>query len=483
MKPLLREEVAHSDGRLRPPSRAAGFVWACVAAFSLTACERRTPTTGVAAAIGTEAPSAAGGGIPTTPGRAPPGAAMVAMPPAPESSAPSARATTAFYASVFEKRPDVPTLTALGRRLFADASLSASGRLACASCHDAAHAYGPPDGRAVRSGGADLRQPGVRAVPSLRYQQDTPPFTEHFSDSDGNDSVDQGPAGGRSWDGRAQSAHEQAEAPLLSRFEMANASRADAIARLRRSPSAEHVREAFGAHVLDDDALAWNALVLALEVFQESPPDFYPYTSKYDAFLRRQAALTPRELRGLALFNDPGKGNCALCHPSAIKRGVFPQFSDRGFIALGVPRNPEIAANRDPAYFDLGLCGPLRTDLENHPEYCGLFKAPSLRNVATRRVFFHNGRFHRLGDAVAFYAERDLRPQKFYPRDAAGKVAKYDDLPESFRDNLHRDAPFDREAGDRPALNAGEIADIVVFLRTLTDGYAPPAQKKRVNSQ
>ena len=54
-----------------------------------------------------------------------------------------------------------------------------------------------------------------------------------------------------------------------------------------------------------------------------------------------------------------------------------------------------IPANEDPAFRDLGLCGPLRTDLANHQEYCGEFRVPSLRNVAVRRALFHNGAFHR----------------------------------------------------------------------------------------
>jgi cytochrome c peroxidase len=56
--------------------------------------------------------------------------------------------------------------------------------------------------------------------------------------------------GGRGWDGRANSAHDQAEAPLLSPFEMANADRAAVVARLRASPSARQFREVFGPHTL-----------------------------------------------------------------------------------------------------------------------------------------------------------------------------------------------------------------------------------------
>ncbi|HVO46540.1 MAG TPA: hypothetical protein VMT29_09410 [Steroidobacteraceae bacterium] len=61
----------------------------------------------------------------------------------------------------------------------------------------------------------------IDAVPSLRYTQNVPVFTEHFFEDDGNDSEDQGPAGGRTWDGRAQSAHDQARLPLFSTLEMA----------------------------------------------------------------------------------------------------------------------------------------------------------------------------------------------------------------------------------------------------------------------
>lgn len=77
-----------------------------------------------------------------------------------------------------------------------------------------------------------------------------------------------------------------------------------------------------------------------------------------------------------------------------------------------MPRNPEIPANRDPKYFDLGLCGPYRSDLAKETGFCGMFKSPTLRNVATRSVFFHNGRFHKLEDVLRFYVERDTKPGK-----------------------------------------------------------------------
>ena len=235
---------------------------------------------------------------------------------------------------------------------------------------------------------------------------------------------------------------------------------------------------AFGKNILDDTAAAWNALLLALEVFEQSPADFYPYSSKYDAFLRGQAELSVQEARGLLLFNDTHKGNCAQCHSSAKDRGAFPQFTDRGFVALGVPRNPRIAANADSTYFDLGICGPLRTDLATRAEYCGLFKTPTLRNVALRRVFFHNGAFDTLDDVLRFYAQRDLSPATFYRRDANGQSILYDDLPARYRSNVTREAPFAGSGAGRPAFSDSEAADIIAFLRTLTDGYVPAASTR-----
>ena len=385
----------------------------------------------------------------------------------------AANDTTPFYATHFEKTPTPASMAALGRVLFFDKSLSASASMACASCHDPAHFYGPPNDLAVQRGGIDGRQSGVRSVPSLRYTQAIPPFTEHYFDDEGDDSIDQGPAGGRTWDGRAQSTHEQAQLPLFSPFEMANRGPDDVVAKVQRAPYAAQFRQAFGEGVFKDKSLAFKGILMSLETFQQSPEDFYPYSSKYDAYLRGQTALTQEEARGLAAFNDVNKGNCARCHPSAMRHGAFPQFTDFGFAAVGAPRNRAIPANADDRYHDLGLCGPLRTDLKASTQYCGMFRSPSLRNVATRRVFFHNGIFHRLEDVVRFYAERDTQPQKWYPRAADGTVLKYDDLPGKFQGNLDVEPPFDRHAGGQAALSEQDVRDIVVFLNTLTDGFHP----------
>ncbi len=376
-----------------------------------------------------------------------------------------------FYAAEFSKAPSVSAMTALGRVLFRDPSLSGSGRVSCASCHSPEHDFGPPNTLPVQLGGVSGHEPGVRAVPSLMYQQNVPAFTEHFFDDDGDDSVDQGPAGGRTWDGRAQSAHDQARLPLFSSFEMANTDVESVMAKIEQGSHAAQFRETFGENVFADKALAFKGVLMALETYQQSPSEFYPYSSKYDAWLRHLASLSPAEARGLAVFNDATKGNCARCHISGVREGAFPQFTDFGYSAIGAPRNARIPANTDRNYYDLGLCGPLRTDLKDRSEYCGMFRAPTLRNVARRPVFLHNGVFQRLEDVVRFYAQRDTAPQNWYPRAVDGSVLKFDDLPAKYRVNVDREAPFDRQAGEKPTLSDADVRDIVAFLNTLTDGY------------
>lgn len=375
-----------------------------------------------------------------------------------------------------EARRQAERLGALGRALFFDPSLSGSGQLSCSSCHDPAHGFGPANALAVQLGGGDMRQPGTRAVPSLKYLQVVPPFTEHFHDSEdeADESVDNGPTGGLTWDGRVDRGADQARIPLLSDVEMGNRDEADVARRLLAAGHGKAIAAIAGPKGAADPATVTKTALKALEVYQQDYRTFYPYSSKYDAVLTGKAELTAEEARGLDLFNAPDKGNCASCHIS--KRGndgTPPQFTDYGLIGLAVPRNREIPANKDPGYFDLGLCGPLRTDFAKRQDYCGLFRTPTLRNVALRQTFFHNGAMHSLRDAVRFYVERETRPEIWYPRKADGSIDKYDDLPEAPKANVNMDPPFDRKAGDAPALTAAEIDDVVAFLGTLTDGYAP----------
>ncbi|NVD73345.1 c-type cytochrome [Duganella sp. BJB1802] len=352
----------------------------------------------------------------------------------------------------------------LGELIFKDQSLSASGKQSCATCHSPDRAHGPTNNLSAQLGGANGDVQGFRAAPSLRYLNQNPAF---FFAKDGT------PTGGIDRDGRAQSLAEQAERPFLAPHEMANASKQDVIDKLKKAPYVEQFRAQFGAAILDNAEQAFSRMTFALQAYQLEDTEFHPFDSKYDQFLAGKVKLSDQELRGLALFNDPTKGNCIGCHTSARgANGAPPLFTDFTFDNLGVPRNKKLAATADPTYFDLGLCGPDRTDLTARTDLCGAFKVPTLRNVATRQTFFHNGAFDNLKDVVAFYVRRDTNPEEWYPTGADGVVQKFNDLPPQYRKNVNTtEVPYNRQPGMAPALSPSEIDDVVTFLGTLTDGY------------
>lgn len=403
------------------------------------------------------------------------------------------------------RRPPAAPLSAmaeLGRAVFFDARLSSSGKLSCASCHDPAHAYGPPGDLAAMFGGPDLTRQGVRAVPSLMYLERQPNFSVG-PDNEANETVSLAqlaaaakdaarttktaadtavsaanavPQGGLFWDGRADTLQAQAEIPLLSKFEMDGGSIARVAAIMQAGPYAGQMRALFGPAIFADPAMAVSEAMFALARYQIEDPRFHPYSSKFDAWLAGKARLNRAELRGYLLFNDPAKADCGGCHlDQPTPDGRPPLLTDHQYEALGVPRNPALRANRDPAYFDLGICGPYRTDMAAQTQYCAMFLTPTLRNVATRHVFFHNGIDHSLQQVLDFYDFRDTDPAKIYPRGKDGKVEKYNDIPPRWRANADvADPPFDRHPGQRPAMTQAEMADIIAFLGTLTDGYKPP---------
>lgn len=353
---------------------------------------------------------------------------------------------------------------ALGEKIFSDTSLSASGRQACASCHVSDNGHAPDNALAAQFGGVDGSLQGSRLAPSIRYLASNRAFA--FA-ADGT------PTGGFFWDGRASSLADQAGGPLLNPVEMALGSKAEVVARIAQSPYAGEFQRVFGADILARPADAFERIKLALQRYQQEDPDFAPFSSKYDGFLRGTAALTDAELRGLALFNNPLKGNCAGCHPSGkAADGSLPLFTDFTYDNLGVPRNDELAHNADPAYFDLGLCARPEGALAARTDLCGAFKVPSLRNVALRKAFFHNGRFKSLKDALTFYVQRDTSPERFYPRRTDGSVDKFNDLPAAFKANVNTsEVPYNRQPGDAPALTDAEIGELIAFLTTLSDGY------------
>jgi cytochrome c peroxidase len=358
----------------------------------------------------------------------------------------------------------------VGEKIFGDRSLSASGQLACATCHDPAHAYSSPNGLAVQLGGPGMTSPGTRAVPSLRYKEFTTPYADLAPNPDGISTP--GPGGGFTWDGRADTLAAQARIPLLAPNEMANASEADVVAKLQASTYADLFRAAFGGDVFGSTAHAFQCALDALQAYQLEDNDFHPYSSKFDLFADNKVGgeLTPSEVRGLQVFSDPNKGNCNACHfggPGA--NGGTELFTDFTFEAISVPRNVEIPANADPSTFDMGICSRSDHPLPDSAQYCGLFKTPTLRNVAIRRAFFHNGKMKSLREVLDFYNTRDTQPERWYPI-VDGVVQKFNDLPAQYQANIDTQMPLDgRPAGSQPPMSPQDLRDLEAFLITLTD--------------
>jgi cytochrome c peroxidase len=374
--------------------------------------------------------------------------------------------------------PDTPLTPAaeVGKRMFFDKNLSASRKMACATCHDPDHAYGPPNDLAVQPGGPKMTDAGTRAVPSLAYQEFTPPYSDMLDNPDGISAP--GPGGGYTLDGRAPTLADQARIPLLAPNEMANASPGAVVRKIRASAYAGLFKQAFGERVFADPKLAFRKALDALQALQMEDPSFHLYNSKYDLYAGNKigGTLTPAEARGFRVYNDPEKGNCFACHYQGPgMNGSSRMFTDFTYAAIGVPRNKDIAANKDPQHYDLGICGRPDHPLPESKQYCGMFKTPTLRNIATRKVFFHNGQIKSLSEAIRFYNTRDTNPEEWYPV-VDGVARKFDDLPPEYRDNIDAQKPLDgRARGSKPPMSEQDMRDLEAFLNTLTDNYRPDA--------
>ena len=381
----------------------------------------------------------------------------------------------AAFASAQAQTSALSPAAQVGKRIFFDQTLSGSGQMSCATCHSPNFAYAPSNALGVQLGGVALNKPGARAVPSLRYKYFTPAYSDQLENPDGVSNP--GPGGGFMQDGSADTLAAQAQMPLLNPAEMANASPAAVVASLQRGSYVGSFQQAFGAAVFSSVQTAFNAMLQALQAYQMEDSSFQPYSSKYDRYAANQkgGTLTDEEANGFAVFSDPNRGNCAACHYSgAGYGGSFAQFTDYSYAAIGVPRNTtDIPANALvhglPRGFDLGICGRSDHPLPANAQYCGMFKTPTLRNVASRRAFFHNGQFKSLNDVLHFYNTRDTNPERWYPT-VNGRVQKFNDLPVTYIPNVDTQVPLDgRPVGSTPAMTEKDIADLLAFLRTLSD--------------
>jgi cytochrome c peroxidase len=337
--------------------------------------------------------------------------------------------------------------------------LSQPAGTSCASCHNPLAGFSGNHGSAIGVPKGSTGALGMRNTPTAMYASLTPIFTV-IAGATGAHAL-----GGQFLDGRVDTLAEQALVPLLGTAEMNNPDAATVVAKVQASAYAKSFAAQWGTGIFNNASAAFTAIGVSIQAY-ESSVELQPFSSRYDQLLRGVNTFNASEQRGMAAFFNPAKGNCASCH-SANPSNPSPSaslFTNRSYVALGVPRNQAIPDNADPTFFDLGLAGPKRTAPANLPTAAGSFKVPTLRNSALRTALMHNGYFTSLAEVVTFYATRDLDPQRWYP---AG--VRFNDLPASERANVTHQPPLDLEPGSPPRLTPQDVSDIVSFLGTLTD--------------
>jgi cytochrome c peroxidase len=260
---------------------------------------------------------------------------------------------------ILEGNPLTPEKLNLGKLLYFDPRLSASGLISCNTCHN------------IGTGGVDLLetsvghgwQRGGRNAPTV--------FNAIFNIA-------------QFWDGRAQDLKEQAKGPPQAAIEMNNTPER-LVETLKSMP--EYVDFFEKAFPQEKDPLTFDTTAKAIEAFEAIllTPD-----SRFDKYLKGDsAALSREEEAGLRLFMDKG---CAPCHGGVNLGGT-------GYFPFGLVEKPksEITA---------GDVGRFQVTGVKSDEY--VFKSPSLRNIALTPPYFHSGRVWSLRTAVAIMGSAQL---------------------------------------------------------------------------
>lgn len=264
-----------------------------------------------------------------------------------------------------------PRKAELGRALFHDPILSRDGSLSCASCHDLEQGGGDGRAHSVGVGGAEgeINAPTVYNA-ALNIRQ--------------------------FWDGRAPTLEAQVSGPVTNPAEMA-ADWPDVIARLKAS------RHAAAFHAIYGAGPSVETVSQAIAEFERS---LVTVDSRFDRWLRGdEAALTPAEKRGYALFKSYG---CASCHQGAAVGGNM--FSNFGF--FGSPF-PDTEARAHQGRF--AVTG--RAD-DRH-----VVKVPSLRMAVLTAPYFHDGSVAELSQAVALMGRHQLG--RDIPPDDIGLIVEF----------------------------------------------------------
>ena len=249
---------------------------------------------------------------------------------------------------------------ALGKKLFNDPTLSRSGQIACASCHEADMAFA--DGRRV-SFGHD-RQSGRRNAPSL---------------------VMSGYSTALFWDGRGGNLEQQAMHPIVDPVEMAF----DIPQLLQRLNTDTAYREQF-AQVFGPGPITTQQTAQALATFQRTLVSATRNTPFEQLLRGRPQRMSEEQLYGLHLFRT--KARCMNCH-------FGPALSDEQFHNVGL-------SYYGRKYEDLG-----RYEVTRKPEDVGAFRTPSLRLLMKTGPWMHNGLFVNMEGTLAFYNMGMPRPR------------------------------------------------------------------------
>ena len=332
---------------------------------------------------------------------------------------------------------DRPSDIELGKEIFSDSSLSTPTGVSCSTCHapETGYTYQTSGLKALAvSGNRRVAPPLARNAQSVAYTaallQDT--TEQSFF-----------------WDGRARSLEEQAEGPLFSKHEMNAGSREDFCARVMTRPYHRRILEATGKAAIDcgrDADMVAAAVIRALAAFQRSPI-VNRFSSRFDAYMRGESALTSIELQGLELFQT--KGQCTACH--LLKPTQAPLFSDFQFHQVNLPPDERLGElwcrehGAELAY-DAGRTIPTCAGA-----ITGFFKTPTLRNVtkkpfnAFQRRYGHNGTVASVTDAVRAHTA------------------------ENTRGCLIADCDRGRQTTCQIVLDDDEIRAIVAFLASLED--------------
>ncbi len=254
--------------------------------------------------------------------------------------------------------PQTPAKIALGRQLYFDPRLSVDGTVSCASCHDPR--LGWSNGLSLAFGVKG--QTGNRSAPTV--------LNAAYSDT-------------QFWDGRAPSLEEQAKGPIANPVEMGNTFK-QVVATLSAIPG--YVRQ-FN-QVFGDGPITIDNTVKAIASFERtvltgnSPFDRYKYG-------RDKSAMTASQIRGMALFREKDRANCAKCHRFDDFTADLTDFRFRN-IGVGI----------DHPTPDLG-----RYNVTKRDEDRGKFRVPTLRNIASTAPYMHDGRFATLEQVLDFYKQ------------------------------------------------------------------------------